>query len=274
MGKLLGGYVFPHPPIIVPEIGKGREDEAVKTVEGCKNLALDIKDKNPDTIIVLSPHGPTFSDLLSIEYRSSIIGNFNNFGDYEFSMKLENNFELADLILEEAYSEKFPLLKIDDKIKKEIGLPNSLDHGALVPLYFIKEQLPSFKIVDINMGFLPYDKLIRFGQYINKSIKLSNSNAVIVASGDLSHRLTKDAPAGFSKRGKEFDEMIVEIIESGNLEELTLFKEEFLDEAGQCGLRSFITMFGAINQYDYTSEVISYEGPFGVGYCTSKFEVD
>ena len=40
---------------------------------------------------------------------------------------------------------------------------------------------------------------------------------------------------------------------------------------GECGLRSFIMMFGALDEYEIKSEVYSYEGPFGVGYAVAEF---
>lgn len=72
MTKLLGAYLFPHPPIIVEEIGKGQEKEAEKTIIGVKSLAKDIGIKKPTTIILITPHGPVFSDAIAVSCEKNL----------------------------------------------------------------------------------------------------------------------------------------------------------------------------------------------------------
>ena len=93
----------------------------------------------------------------------------------------------------------------------------------------------------------------------------------IIASGDLSHRLAPDGPYGFNECGPEFDGRLIDYLKIPDPEGLLTFDEDFLEEAGECGLRSFIMMFGALDGYEIKSNVYSYEGPFGVGYAVAEF---
>ena len=94
-----------------------------------------------------------------------------------------------------------------------------------------------------------------------------------IASGDLSHKLLAEGPYGFAPEGPVFDEQIGELFSSGNLDGLFEFDEAFCDAAAECGLRSFQIMAGALDGLHCESELLSNEGPFGVGYAVAILEV-
>lgn len=47
-------------------------------------------------------------------------------------------------------------------------------------------------------------------------------------------------------------------------------------EAGECGLRSFSFLLGILEEskINWKPEVLSYEGPFGVGYLVANFRLN
>ena len=47
----------------------------------------------------------------------------------------------------------------------------------------------------------------------------------------------------------------------------------FCEKAAECGLRSFIIMAGALDKKSISATLLSYEGPFGVGYAVASFYV-
>ena len=144
-----------------------------------------------------------------------------------------------------------------------------LDHGIMVPLYFLAQK--TYPLVCLSMSFLDFRSHYIMGIAIRDAIASVGRRAVFVASGDMSHRLTPGAPAGYSPRAAEFDKQIVEITSSGDYARLFELDPELIEEAGECGLRSIITMAGTVDGYGRSSEVLSYEGPFGVGYMVARF---
>lgn len=50
------GFMVPHPPLIVPAIGKGEEQTITDTQEAYRRAAEEIAALRPETIVVLSPH--------------------------------------------------------------------------------------------------------------------------------------------------------------------------------------------------------------------------
>ena len=273
MKNILGAYLTPHPPIIIEEIGKGEEEKARATIQGMNEISKDIKDKAPDTIVLITPHGPLFSDAIAILGEEDLEGSFRNFGFRELKYSFKNNLKLVQKILEKSSKEDLAMVKIDKENAPMYKTQAELDHGALVPLHFIEKEYKDFQLVHITYGLLPPKDLYRFGKLIKESLIELDENAIIIASGDLSHKLSDDGPYSYSPSGKEFDEEIIDIIKRGSLKEIITFDLELSEKAGECGLRSLMIMAGCLDRYDIKSRIVSYEGPFGVGYGTAIIDV-
>lgn len=273
MGEILGAYLFPHPPIIVEDIGQGGEKQAQKTVDGAKALAKDIKTKKPSTIIIITPHGPLFRDAISISAEEDLRGSFSKFGRADVYFQFRNNLDLVKKILLEAGKEGITLAPIDKEFAKDYRIDLEIDHGALVPLYFINNEYKDYKLIHITYSLFPPKKLYDFGKILQKVVLESEEEAILIASGDLSHKLSIDGPYAYSPAGRKFDEKIVHLFEKGDFQSITSFDLELAEAAGECGLRSLMIMAGFLDSRIVETEVLSYEGPFGVGYCTGKVQV-
>jgi len=273
MGKIIGAYIFPHPPIIVPEVGKGEEEAARKTIEAAIKAAGEIKNQRPSTIIVTTPHAPAFEDYIYISEHKTLKGSFRRFGRADVSLSFENNLNLVQSIICSASEEGIQAGGIDGATASRYGLDNELDWGALVPLYYESKEYKDFKVVHISISYLSMEELYRFGMSIKKAVESSNEDVVFIASGDLSHKLSHDGPYGYSEKGKQFDELVVKSIGESDVNSLLDIDEAFCESAGQCGLRSFVIMYGALDGYRLKPEVYSYEAPFGIGYCIAKIDI-
>jgi MEMO1 family protein len=272
MGRIVNSYIMPHPPIVVPGVGKGREAEARDTIEGMKKAARDIAQDNPTTIIISSPHAPSFRDYVYISDAEELHGDFSAFGDGSTSMSFGNNLELVGLIADKARLAGINAGGLSKSTKQQYGIPEAIDHGALVPLYFISQVFTGFKVVHISTPFMPFTDLYELGKCIAEAVGELKENVVYVASGDLSHRLTKDAPAGYSEAGKEYDDFLVNKILSGDVEGILNLDTGLMEAAGECGTRSIIMMLGAMDGKKLMNQVYSYEGPYGVGYLVAKID--
>jgi MEMO1 family protein len=273
MGKIISAYIFPHPPIIIPEVGKGGEAGAAQTVKAVQRAAEKISTERPTTLVLTTPHGPVFQDYVYISTFDKLEGDLGQFGCKQVRLGFENNTDLVSKIIEKARNRGIPSGGLEDKVFKQYKLSGELDHGALVPLYFINKLYKEFKLVHISIAGLPFEELYRFGMCIADAIREMDEQVVFAASGDLSHKLSREAPYGYNDRGPEFDALFVESVRKLDVERLLEVDENLCESAGECGLRSFLMMFGALDGYALQSEVYSYEGPFGVGYSVARLEV-
>lgn len=274
MSNIKGAFIFPHPPIIVEAVGKGHERAAENTIKAVQEASRRIGELKPETILVISPHGNMLSDAVTINGDSLLSGSFANFGAPQVKLEFDNDMELVEEILAEVEKRDIMAVSLDKEIRKSYRFEDEMDHGALVPLYFIHKQLQSFKLVLITYSRLPHEEHYSFGMAVRQAIEKLNRNTVIICSGDLSHRLTKDAPAGYNPKGKEFDETYIDIIKQGDVNRLLNMDCELTEGAGECGLRSTVVMYGILDGCSPKGEVLSYEGPFGVGYCIAQLHLN
>jgi AmmeMemoRadiSam system protein B len=152
-----------------------------------------------------------------------------------------------------------------------MSIPNNmaLDHGSCVPLYFVKEAGFRGNIVVINYSALCSEDHIIFGKLIREVINESDKKFVFIASGDLSHRLIPEAPAGYTPEGIIFDKIIEESISTGNYQNITNMDQQIRFKTGECAYNSLMVAMGVLDNKPLKNNVLSYEGPFGVGYLVA-----
>lgn len=267
MGEIMKAYVVPHPPIIIPEVGKGQEEDAKATIEAYHQVGRQIKELAPQVIILTTPHGTSYGDYIHISPGKKLLGSLKEFGAPGVQFEFNADTELVDKIIEMAQSSGIEAGGLGVR-------ENQLDHGTLVPLYFVTRYYTDFSLIRISIAGLSFEQLFIFGNCIQKAIAQIDRRVVFIGSGDLSHRLKEDGPYGFAKEGPLFDEFLVRAIKEADFKRLIETKEEFCSQAGECGLRSFLMLGGALNGYKVKTHVLSYEGPYGVGYMVAELSFD
>ncbi|MEA2065449.1 MAG: AmmeMemoRadiSam system protein B [Patescibacteria group bacterium] len=261
---LVFAAITPHPPILIPSIGKDNINQITKTKEAMEDLSGALYAAQPETIIIISPHGLINAEFFTIQVSDSYQGDFKNFGSIDDKFEFGSDISLINKIKIRAETSDQPIVLANEL---------SLDHGVLVPLYYLTKNLPKVKIVPMAYSFLGYQEHFEFGKYLKQVITRSNKRVAIIASGDLSHCLTKDAPAGYSSKGEVFDKKLISILEKMDYEQLLNFNEELAGEAKECGLRSFMILAGALSKLNCEPQLLSYEYPFGVGYLVMNFKI-
>jgi len=220
----------------------------------------------PDTVVVLSPHSTLYRDYFHISPGRSARGDFGHFGARRVSVEMNYDTEFVHELSNLAETEGLPAGTLGEREPE-------LDHGTLVPLYFLNNFNLHSKLVRIGISGLSFLDHYRLGKLIARVSESLDRRTVFVASGDLSHKLKEDGPYGFAEEGPEFDRRIMDILGSGDFIRMFDFTPDFCDAAGECGLRSFIVMAGALDGLAVKPRMYSYEGPFGVGYGICSFEI-
>ncbi|HHW95105.1 MAG TPA: AmmeMemoRadiSam system protein A [Mogibacterium sp.] len=260
---ILKAYAVPHPPIVLPEIGRGEERKIEATSNALKQISREIAGLAPDTIILSSPHAPLYRDAFFLSFSKLDQGDLGAFGCPFVKEEVYNDLDLAEAILQKAEQQNIMIVPNSK--------PNKADHGSLVPLRFICKEYKDFKFVRIGLSLLDGKTHYRLGQIIAKAAEELKRRAVFIASGDLSHVLKKDGPYGFRPEGPQFDQMMTDILSRAAFDELLNIPKKLTESAAQCGLYSFQMMAGAFDGRDVESELLSYEGTFGVGYAVVRF---
>jgi len=266
MSGIVFGCIVPHPPLLVPEVGGGREREISATTRAMERLSKELAGHQPDTIFVISPHGASLYDAMGVATARASSGNMLMWGAPGLDFDFENDAEAVSAIQEEAKAAGVPLKSIGEKRYE-------LDHGVTVPLYFLRKGLKQVRLVPLTFSWLPLNIHYTFGKALRRAAERSGRRVALVASGDLSHRLLPEAPAGYDPMGQVFDKKLVEAIERYDARAILGLDEDLVSHAGECGLRSIVILLGALEGLSARPQVLSYEGPFGVGYLVASFDI-
>ena len=258
---IIGSFMVPHPPLIVKEVGKGQESQVSKTIESYEKVAKEIAELKPDTIIISSPHAPYYSNSFYISNGPTLEGSFSNFGASNVKFNEEIDIDLVNELDKLITNRLFPAV-----IENE-----QLDHGTMVPLYFIRKYLSNFKLLVVGLSSLPLTTNYEFGMLIRDAVNNLNKRVVFVASGDLSHKLQEYGPYGFIKEGPIYDNKIIDTMSNARFNELMEYDEEFLSKSAECGHRSFTIMAGSLDGLDIEPNYYSHEDITGVGYGICSF---
>ena len=265
--SILAAFMVPHPPMIVPEIGKGSEREIPETIRAYERVADEVARLEPDTLIITSPHSVMYADYFHISPGRSASGSFRQFRAPGVRFSEQYDTELVKRICELADAQDFPAGTLGER-------DASLDHGTMVPLWFIRKRYAGGKIVRIGLSGLPLTEHYRLGQIIAQATGYTGKRAVVIASGDLSHKLQDYGPYGFAEEGPEYDRRIMDVCGRASFGELFDFSETFCEKAAECGHRSFVIMAGTLDGLNVKATELSHQDVTGVGYGICTFYPD
>lgn len=263
MRKFIGCALMPHPPIMIPEIGKDELSTVQATVDAALQAAKTMKEYNPQTIIVITPHGPVVEDAACISVHPRLKGNLGDFGAPEISLGFETDGLLVRHILKQANRLGINLLEFTDDIAKTRRVPLTLDHGAIVPLYYLHKAGFKGQLVHLSMGELPYEEMYTFGKAVQAAVNIVDKRVAVIASGDLS-------TAG-CLRAKELDRQLLAALKAVSVKAVFSMDRELIAEAGGDGLRPVCFLLGLLGGIEVTAEILSYEEVRGTGHAVAVF---
>jgi len=144
------------------------------------------------------------------------------------------------------------------------------DWGFNVPLFFLAKDFKG----EIKTYLMGTEKPEYYFEQGKKAYAGTDKKIALIASGDMSHCLKEDGPYGFNPDGPKFDKAFVDLLKKKDIKGILKLDEAY-PEAAECGLGSFSFLLGALeaSKTDWQPEIISYEGPFGVGYLVTDFNI-
>lgn len=267
--SVIGAIMVPHPPIILPEVGRGEEKKIAASDSAYRRAAKLAAELKPETVVLSSPHSVMYADWFHISPGRSAKGDMGQFRapQLRFQVRYDEKFttELTGL----AERESFPAGTLGERSA-------ALDHGTMIPLYYLNQYYSGYKLVRIGLSGLSLKEHYRLGQMVARTAEKLNRSVLFIGSGDLSHKLLAEGPYGFAPEGPAYDKRIMDVMGRAAFDELLDFDETFCDKAAECGHRSFCMMAGALDGKALETEKLSHEGTFGVGYgiCTYRVTGD
>jgi AmmeMemoRadiSam system protein B len=258
-GSVVFVGIAPHPPIMVPEVGGEMIAEVRGSIEAMRELTARVVACGAETVVTISPHAPLEARAFVSYEGPRLNGDFANFRAPQATVDVPVDEELLTAIKEQAALGGYGVVTLKGR---------ALDHGTAVPLYFLLRNGWEGRVVSLGYSFLSDEDHIRFGNCVRRACEAEGRRVAFIASGDLSHRLKPDAPAGYNPDARLFDEEVVEAIRACVPDNIARIDPSLRRLAGECGYRSILTALGVSEGEG--CEVLHYEAPFGVGYLVAQ----
>jgi len=254
--------VVPHSPLLIPSIGKEKTAELQKTVDALKQLEQDLYLAKADVVLLFTPHGSLFDDSFAVNAHTHYVSGFDEFGDFETKREWKGIPDLAANISHESHLKNIAVRLVSNE---------KLDHGSSVPLYYLTEHLPDVKILPAGFSGLSREDHLAYGELLKDIVMEQDKRVAIIASGDLSHKLSPDSPGGFNPNAKVFDKTLTQLLEAGNLPSIIAMDPAIVDGADACAYRTILMLLGVLQHMHFSFKTYAYEAPYGVGYLTGNF---
>lgn len=262
---LLNAAIVPHSPILIPEIGKINQQVLDKTVKAYQNLANKLQGNDIETIIIISPHGLVQTNWFTINVGPELAIDLSGFGFLGANRKFSSDLDFINR------------LKNTEGLEIQLISNPKLDYGSSIPLYLLTASMPDVKIVSLSYASeLNLEEHFILGERLNQIINESAQRIAVIASGDLSHRLKKNSPSGYSPKGAKFDNKLIEFLNSpaSAKENILNMDSKLIADANECGLKSIAILLGALKEKAYQPETLAYQTDLGIGYLTMEFKLD
>ena len=267
--SVLGAIMVPHPPILLPEVGGEEAKALAATAAAYERAAAFAAALRPDTVVVASPHSVVYADYFHISPGESARGDMGRFRAPQLRFRAVYDAAFVTALSARCERAGIPAGTLGERSP-------ALDHGTMIPLYYLDRFWRDYKLVRIGLSGLSLAAHYRLGQMIRETADALDRRVLFIGSGDLSHKLKEDGPYGFAAEGPVYDERIMDVMGRAAFDELLSFDESFCEKAAECGHRSFCMLAGALDGARLETERLSHEGTFGVGYgiCTYRVAGD
>ena len=253
--------IAPHPPIMVPEVGGAASSEVRGSIKAMAELTRRIIESGAETVVLISPHAPLDPRAFVAYHSPRLYGDFANFRAANARVEFPLDEGMLAAIATSAAKQDYEVMKLANY---------ALDHGSAVPLYFLDRNGWRGSVVALGYSFLGDEDHLKFGGCIRSAADAVGRPVAFVASGDLSHRLKPEAPAGYNPAAYRFDGELVAAIHDNSPDRIIDVDQELRRTAGECGYRSVLVALGATQALPHACEVLNYEAPFGVGYLVAQ----
>ena len=260
MSGFVAGALVAHPPILLAEVGGEQSNKVRATADAMRELDGMLSAVDAALVVVVSPHSPSSMTSLPVRRAARVAGDLSRFRAPQIRFEARVDVMLAAALVVDGQRAGFSLTWAEE---------TELDHGVVVPLHSLPRTMANKRCIFLGVSGWPLPRFVEFGAWLQG--RLRDRSAILIASGDLSHRLTQDAPYGFRPQGPLFDRLVIDALRARAWEQIEALDPDLVEEAGECGLRPLAILLGAGRAANLNSQVLSYEGPFGVGYPVVAF---
>ena len=255
--------VTPHPPILLPEIGCGRETAAQATLDAYAAIARALRDDPPDRLLLISTHGIVTLGRFHL-LTAPLTGDLEPFGAPQRRIEQPHDPLLAEAVLAEGRGQ--PLAAV--------GHWEPHDHSAIVPLMLLADVISNTPTTVVSVSFRSARDHCEFGRSLGAALDGVGGRTAVIASGDGAHTLTSESPQGFHPQAAPFQRAFDAALRRWDTETLLGFDENLRREIDESVVSPTAVLIGVLHGRDVRVRGLAAEAPWGVAYTTALIEIE
>jgi aromatic ring-opening dioxygenase LigB subunit len=249
---------------IAPHGGLVFEQPDAPTRQGMEELARRFDAAQPESAIVVTPHGTLVDGHFGVVRSAQLSEHPNPFSSAEHLYAGPGDPELAQACVAALQENGLPALGITFGTTVAGASEMPIDWGAGIPLWFLRAPA----VVVTPCRALSNDEHVRAGAALARAA--ANRRVAFITSADHGHGHTSDGPYGFAPESKEYDDRVVELVRANRLGELATWDAAFAVAAKADSFWQLLMLHGAIGE-EFDAELLSYEAPTYFGMLTAGF---
>lgn len=260
--SLVFSGITPHSPLLLEGVARDKSKKINKTKQALAQMEQDIYLSFPDTIIIISPYCSKFKNAFTIAAYPEMKSNFKKLGNLKLEDTWNTDYVLANTINQQVSN---PTQTIGAK---------KLEASSSIPLHILADKLDHTRILPIGYTDLSVQQHYKFGQELGKIIKETKKRVVVLASGDMSHTLSKQAPAGFHDDGGVYDNRIKKYLTNQQVDSILKMDQDMVENAQDYLYQSLVILLGIIGNSNYRFHKYSYQEVLGVGHLSANLRLE
>ena len=252
----------PSSPLLLPSINTNKLAQVRATLVALEELSAELYAAHPDTLVILSESQIMYKEAFSLNLADPYLAELIECGDLGYKKLYHPDFALIDSL--QRYCRKLEL-------PVSLSTDANLNVSTVVALELLTAHLPHLRIVPIAPCDLEAKAHFNFGIALKHLLLESDQRIAVIAAGDMSHSLSKSSPAGYHKDGRTFDQTILAMLKEHNASGLLQIPITLIKHAEETSYRQLCLLTGVLDGMYTAPNILSYEAPFGVGYCVANF---
>jgi len=274
---LVYACIAPHGSEAIPQLASRIVFRKFRpTTLGMERIAVEVKRAKPDIIVIASPHNLRLWRHIGIVIaeNSSGILRASPQSRKSVTLKMKCDVGFARALLALASKRGLPVVGVNYGSAEGPASDMPMDWGVLIPLWFFAKKLrrrPGIVIVTPSRE-ISFRRNFEFGKAIADLAERSRKRVVFVASADQAHTHKKSGPYGFSRRAREYDAMILDLVSRNRLRSILRLDPNLVEQAKPDSLWQMVMLAGVAEKVKLRGSILSYQAPTYFGMMCASFQ--
>lgn len=261
--SIVGAAFLPHTPLLLPTTDPAHLKRVRTLRQAVEEVVAWSYAAQPDVILCFNPHAPSVGNQFTFNLAERYTAAFDEFGDLSTKVSVPGAPTFAYSLKEHLEA----LLPVASVIEPRVN------YGLGIPLIFYQHLQPQPAWAEISSRrTTPADHLV-LGVRLQEMLLNSQKRVLIVATGEVTARLTDASPQGKSPEAAHFRKHWMNALRRNTLQEfLHGIPAMQAEEVASCASWSVAQLLGTLVSIRTHVKVLYDEAPYGVGYAVATWQ--